>query len=116
MNLLEETLEMLQGNGKSPKDVLWVGIVNHHSPSSYFTLKDSDCWSCDWNAFAAVAKDFNYHEGYGRVYVNHYLVVVGHDWWLERREYDGSEWWSFKTLPSKPTIKNDEIDLKDKDY
>lgn len=26
-------------------------------------------------------------------------VVVGKDFWLERGEYDGSEWWSFKTTP-----------------
>lgn len=27
-------------------------------------------------------------------------MVVGDDWWLERHEYDGSEWWEFKRLPS----------------
>jgi len=30
------------------------------------------------------------------------LYVVGEDWWLERGEYDGSEWWEFKRLPECP--------------
>ena len=30
------------------------------------------------------------------------LLVVGDNWWLERHEYDGSEWWEFKTIPNKP--------------
>jgi hypothetical protein len=29
------------------------------------------------------------------------IIVVGKDWWLERHEYDGSEWWEFKTMPDK---------------
>ena len=27
------------------------------------------------------------------------LVVVGDSWWLERHEYDGSEWWEYKEKP-----------------
>ena len=30
------------------------------------------------------------------------LLIVGDDWWLERHEYDGAEWWEFKTLPCEP--------------
>jgi len=30
---------------------------------------------------------------------------VGDDWWLERHEYDGSEWWVFQKLPIKPQNK-----------
>lgn len=29
------------------------------------------------------------------------LVLVGDDWWIERCEYDGSEWWEFKTIPTE---------------
>ena len=29
------------------------------------------------------------------------LVVVGEGWWLERCDYEGAEWWEFKTLPIK---------------
>lgn len=30
--------------------------------------------------------------------------MAGDDWWLERAEYDGSEWWKFKTLPVEPKV------------
>lgn len=30
------------------------------------------------------------------------LLVVGNNWWLERHNYDGSEWWEFKRLPTRP--------------
>ena len=29
------------------------------------------------------------------------LVLVGDGWWIERCEYDGSEWWEFKTIPTE---------------
>ena len=29
-------------------------------------------------------------------------MVVGNNWWLERHEYDGSEWWEYKQFPVKP--------------
>ena len=27
------------------------------------------------------------------------LKIIGKDWWMERREYDGAEWWEFKKAP-----------------
>ena len=29
------------------------------------------------------------------------LVVVGDNWWIERRDYDGSEWWEYKEKPKQ---------------
>lgn len=34
---------------------------------------------------------------------------MGDDWWLERHEYDGSEWFELKECPDKPKQK---IELK----
>ena len=85
-NLLKETLEALWQHGKKSSDVKWCGTENG--------------W-CTWDEFAAVA-DVEYESGYGATKVAKDLVIVGEDWWLERREYDGSEWWEFKTLPTKP--------------
>lgn len=28
-------------------------------------------------------------------------MLVGDGWWIERAEYDGSEWWEFKTIPTE---------------
>ena len=55
-----------------------------------------------WNDFAALA-NFKYDRGYVGQEIHGGLKVVGDDWWLERGEYDGSEWWEFKSLPEKPS-------------
>jgi hypothetical protein len=95
-NLLMETLEILENNGKSPEDVMWVGDKNQ------FTT---------WKDFVANA-NFEYDAGFGGNEIDMDLKVVGRNWWLERHEYDGSEWWEFKTLPSKPKVKSGEIPKK----
>lgn len=84
--LLAETVKVLVDNGKTTDDVLWVGF-------------DAE-FHCTWGEFVA-ASNFNYDNGYGGAEVDTALKVVGADWWLERGEYDGSEWWDFKTIPAK---------------
>ncbi|NCB47635.1 hypothetical protein EOM81_11535 [bacterium] len=86
-NLLKETIEVLAENGKSEADVLWVG-----NKKAYVS----------WADFAEYAKNLEYDSGYGGNEIDGGLLVVGLDWWLERHEYDGSEWWEFKSLPIKP--------------
>jgi len=93
INLLIETIEILENNGKKPVDVLWVGDQNQF---------------VTWENFAKKA-NFEYDNGFGRNEIDLSLKVVGHDWWLERHEYGGSEWWEFKTLPSKPKVESNEI-------
>ena len=87
VNLLDETRKTLSRNGRSPDEVLWIGT------------RDSE--SIDWLTFEALA-NFEYDNGFGGAEINQKLVVVGRDWWLERGEYDGSEWWEFKMLPVQP--------------
>lgn len=85
-NLLEETIKELQENGKDESMVKWCGTKN---------LRFS------WSKFKELA-DVNYDSGFGSTEVAVNLVVVGEDWWLERGEYDGSEWWVFKSFPKSP--------------
>ncbi len=92
MNLLQETINCLKENGKSPLEVLFVvcggdGITGQAG---------------SWDDFAALAKDINYHNGFGGAEISGGLQVVGTDWWLERGEYDGSEWWEYKECPKTP--------------
>lgn len=89
MNLLNETLEILKENNLEPKDVLWVGNSEVKT---------------DWDNFAKIA-DVNYDSGFGAQEVATDLLIVGQNWWLERHEYDGSEWWEFKRLPKEPKKK-----------
>lgn len=85
-NLLAETLRSLNYGGKSPADVRWVGS------------KDGT-YAITWEQFEFLAADLDYDSGYGGSEIAGDLAVVGDDWWLERHEYDGSEWWEFKQLP-----------------
>jgi len=85
MNLLTETEEVLENHKLKPGDVNWVGS------------RDGK-YSVSWAVFRKLANK-EYNEGYGGAKVVMDLVVVGDGWWLERHEYDGSEWWEFKQIP-----------------
>lgn len=85
-NFLQETVTILDFYKKSPIDVEWVGNTDF-----YFT----------WDEFAAVA-NIEYNSGFGGAEAAEDLKVVGKDFWLERHEYDGSEWWEYKEHPVKP--------------
>ena len=92
-NLLIETENKLIQNGKTWNDVCWIG--NSENTISI-------------NQFKKFSNK-EYDSGYGSPNVSMHLIIVGNDWWLERHEYDGSEWWEYKQLPIKPekkTLKN----------
>ena len=86
MNLLKETKRKLNEYDKSLEDIKWVGCTN-------FTIPLENFMNC---------ADIEYDDGYGAQEVAIDLIVVGEGWWLERHEYDGSEWWEYKELPHKP--------------
>ena len=87
MNLLKETKTELKMHGKSLKDIKWVGCDE-------FTIPLENFVAC---------ADKEYDGGFGAQEVATDIVVVGDNWWLERHEYDGSEWWEYKELPQKPS-------------
>lgn len=97
-NLLEETLEELENNNKNESDVLFVGFqMEDGCLVDYYTGKKH---RISWEKFKQLAKNYWYDSGYGCNEVSLSLVIVGDDWWLEREEYDGSEWWEFKQKPN----------------
>ena len=85
-NLLKETKEILERHGKTFDDILFVGDKSDHSK---MTVKE----------FLEHA-NFEYDDGYGLEEINTELILVGKDFWLERHEYDGSEWWEYKSMPN----------------
>lgn len=90
MNLLKETNRMLKKCGKTIDEIKFVNVADK---------------SCTWDEFSKLA-DAEYDNGYGGAEVSTDLMIVGEDWWLERAEYDGKEWWEFKSLPTqRPTEK-----------
>jgi len=89
MNLLNETIEKLKKYNKKIEDIKWVGSNKH-----YIDIED----------FKKLANK-NYDSSYGCMEVATNLLIVGEDWWLERHDYDGSEWWEYKKIPKKPEKK-----------
>lgn len=90
-NLLRETEEVLLEHGKLMSDIVFVSGNGHEIPL---------------DNFIEAAKSYDYDSGFGGEEVPLDLLIVGKDWWIERHEYDGSEWWEYKTLPQRPkTVK-----------
>lgn len=85
-NLWEETLRELATYGKRFKDVKYI------QGSDFGITKEN---------FEQVAKKSDYYSGFGGAEVAEDLVIVGDSWWLERHEYDGSEWWEYKEKPKQ---------------
>ncbi len=86
MNLLEETKRELELHGKNVFDVVWFGTREEE-------------WQCDLQSLINI----NYDNGFGAAEIPEDFIIVGDDFWLERGEYDGSEWWEFKEFPNKPS-------------
>lgn len=86
-NLLTETEEILRENGKNWDDVTQI-IVD-------------DCL-IPVDVFKKVANTF-YNDGFGEQIINETLMIFGAGFWLEREEYDGSEWWEYRSrIKTKP--------------
>lgn len=84
VNLLEETKKVLKEHGKTINDIKFIRGDAFNIPIGDFLL----------------AADEEYDNGFGGTKVAEDLLIVGDNWWLERGEYDGREWWEFKTLPA----------------
>ncbi len=105
INLLKETLGCLSENGKTPSDVVYVVSAMISTRKEYEYIEESQLpyGKFSWEQFKEKAAHFRYNNGFGAPEVDLNLKIVGNDWWLERAEYDGSEWWEYKSIPD---IKN----------
>lgn len=84
-SFLAETIKKIEGSGHVTEEVEWVGSSDGN-------------YAISWEEFTKIS-NFDYDSGFGGEEIPVDLVVVGNDWWLERYEYDGSEWWEYKTKP-----------------
>ena len=85
-NLWEETVRVLNRNGLDfDKDVIQVQTAEGY---------------IDKELFKMMAMAIYYDSGYGSAEIREDLTIVGEGWWLERDEYDGSEWWAFCATPA----------------
>lgn len=93
-NLLQETIEILNTNNLKLSDI---DYISNYENGNYLE------WSVE--QFIKEANEINYDGGYGITKICTTLKIIGKDWWLERNEYDGAEWWEFKKFPNKPNLK-----------
>ena len=98
LNLLEETIEIIKENNKSTNEIKFVRCKWDKWTNGNVVYYE--CYMA-WEDFVFQANR-RYDDGYGGTIVKDDLQIVGKDWWLERHEYDGSEWWEFKSLPTQP--------------
>lgn len=89
INLLKETTQALRQHGKTWNDVDFITDGECEIPLEVFKIKANE----------------KYDNGYGLQLVSN-ICIVGSNWWLERAEYDGSEWWEYKEKPERPNKYN----------
>lgn len=82
-NLYEETVNTLEYYDKDWNDVIGICGDNIRIPLQNFKKMANK----------------TYDSGFGLAEVPRDLKIVGEDWWFERAEYDGAEWWEFKKIP-----------------
>ena len=46
--------------------------------------------------------DFDYDNGFGGQQIHGTVWLMQEETWLERGEYDGSEWWEYRKCPKVP--------------
>jgi hypothetical protein len=81
-NLKEETIDTIKQHNLDPNNIVFIGSIQSRH-------------ECTWNQFLKLA-DRQYDSGYGSTKVMQDLVIVFKDGQkLDRREYDGSEWWEW---------------------
>ena len=92
--LLEETIHVLKMYGKTLDDII--------------AICTNDCQITKENFLQCA--DVSYDSGYGLPYIDIDLKLIGKDFWLERAEYDGSEWWEYKTMPDYKNLPVKHVD------
>ena len=110
-NAKEEMIERLN----SLKNIYGADIIcaniTHTTYESYFTDNEEDVETpaitlkkgyteAEYDAFLSKL-DFEYHDGYGAQYVFGYVWLTN-GVWMDRGEYDGSEWWEWHKYPQIP--------------
>jgi hypothetical protein len=81
MNLLQETVEFINGIEQKTEDIIFIGSENSGH-------------SCTWAEYEILANR-RYDNGFGGQEVATDLIIVFSDGTrMWRNEYDGSEWWA----------------------
>lgn len=100
MNAKEELIEILKDKARVKCAIIKHGSMwGRDENKSTFTLKCNYSGG-EYEEFLSKL-DFLYDSGYGGQELDG-TVWLEDNTWLERGEYDGSEWWNHKVLPEIP--------------
>ena len=87
INAQQELLQVLNSIKKNQSDISWMLVYT----ADYSEISE---------AFTSIDQlDFTYDSGYGTQKLFG-VVFFNDNTWLERGEYDGSEWWDYITTPT----------------
>ena len=88
VNFLQETDDAVAESCHTYNDVVYIGSFDGN-------------YTCESVEHFRVMADFRYYAGYGSQEIFSDLVILFNDGeWLERSEYDGSEWWRHVKRPA----------------
>ena len=105
MNLLEETLEIIERYDKTPDDIDYINMPAMESSDESYELSNITYFNDDkedaWKIFSEFAEEHfsDYDNGYGGQEVPRICIIFKDSNWLSRGEYDGSEWWVYNQTP-----------------
>lgn len=90
-NFYKETETHIESEGRKTEDIVFIGS------------QDGEWGIASWKKFHELA-NFRYDAGYGSAEIPVDLIIIFKDGsYMERGEYDGSEWWETKKTPAVPT-------------
>lgn len=101
-NLKKETLNKIADSNRTINDIVWAKIVRHPSlvDEPIVSILKVNHSEDELNDFIN-SLNYNYDDGYGIQEV-YGTIMFKNNVWLERVEYDGSERWALKKIPSIP--------------
>jgi len=103
MDLLKETTEIMDRSNLFIEDIEYINYGDDWD--SKITMG-----SYDWEWFLEYCKDYtNYDNGYGTPKIGNIEIVFNNGTWLDRGEYDGSEWWDVLSTPERQEDKEKEF-------
>lgn len=91
-NAKKELMEAISNRGKSLEDIIAYKIIFHE-------------WYDREIVKTIDELDFEYDSGYGSQML-YGIVLFNDNSWLERSEYDGSEWWTYISVPTIEDVSN----------
>ena len=97
MNIIYELDEEINASGHTPHDIKWLALNYGSYKTPYIRLKPTEGLE-GYNQAVELYSLIDYNDGFGSQELGG-IIVFNDGSWLDRREYDGSEWWEFQQTP-----------------